>query len=400
MKIEKNIKKMGQALFPSLLRNRKKIKKCLSLFFLIFLLICIVLIVGSKNARAVDESKMLIPTSDQNPLRDVAWDEKGNIYVIAMRWDVDRPQIKSYSPDGKLRTDFNLVIYGFCCEPFPLKIVYGYDGFLYVLLPSKEGLLHGGDIQLIRINTNGIHDQSFGVDGVLPFPSSFKLRDFDVSSDGKIWILNDKLELFTFDESGQCVLVRKLKDVFPEEIKGGRLQHYFGRNLFAMNDERLLLIGLMDISSMKYGDRQYYSALELDYEGRLQDHKEWEVPWFPEGSKPTSFHSPLQGKSFIRNNGQFGSVLGFPQASQDEPNKRALVIADWSIDDGFHFYNIIPLSLPKEIYLDYDLNDAFFLRNSDKTIAFFPMGRTKKLVVQVYDKDGKTTDTWFWDVFM
>ena len=353
-----------------------------------------------KPCHAYDERNLVIPPMDQNPIRDVAMDKDGNLFIIALKWNIDRPQIKSFNKDGEQRMEFGLSLPSFCCEPFPLKIVYGKDQQLYILMPSKEGLRLGeGKIMLVRIDSDGLQDSTFGEKGIMEFPLGFRLRDFDVSSDGKIWVLNDQLELFTFDDSRKCIKVRQLKDILPEKPMGGWLEHYYGRNLFALDGKNLLLFGKLTVSSARNGKADYYSVLEMNSKGDLLNHYEWEIPWFHKRSSQGSFFEPLIGKSIISRDGTYGSALGNPEGIRGEPNRRELAVADWSMKDGFNFYNIQPLNLPKEIYLGYDLNLAFFIRNETNTLVFFPMDRTKDLLVQVYDSDGKQANRFNLDVY-
>jgi hypothetical protein len=331
----------------------------------------------------------IIPQSDDYPLRDIVIDDDGNIYVIAIHWATDRPHLKAFTADGEDRKKFRLVLPNFCCEPFPLKLVCSQDGYLYVLLPGKEGFIMGADLQLVRIDKTGRQDREFGDKGVLIFPPGFKLKDFDVSPEGDIWVLNNILELHKFDDTGILRRIRELKNIFPENMMGGRLQHYYGRNLFALKDEKLLLIGNMKVSGDEWSRGEYFSALELDKDGKLINHKELEVPWFPKTPDSPSFFKPLQGKSFIRDDGLYGSVLGFREGIRGEPDIRGLSILDWSMKEEFHFFNLLSLELPKEVFLGYNLNHVFFTRTKDTIKLFYPFDEKRDLLVVDYDDEGK-----------
>ena len=353
-----------------------------TLFFLVAIFFSIH--IPSVNARESGQSQ-----GDDYPLRDVTIDEEGNIYVIAMHWASERPVMKAFSSDGEIRKKFKLVLPNFCCEPFPLKFVYSQDGYLYVLFPGKEGFVMGADLQLARLDTSGRQDKEFGNSGIITFPSGFKLRDFDVSPDGDIWVLNDILELHKFDENGILRKIRELENIFPEYMMGGKFEHFYGRNIFALKDNRLLIIGIMNISGDEWSSGKYFSALELDKDGKLINHMELETPWFPKTPDSPSFFKPLSGKSFIRDDGLVGSVLGFREGIKDEPDTREIAMLDWSMKDEFHFENLIHIERPKEVFLGYNINHVFFTRTKDSIKLYFPFEEKRELLVIDYDEEGK-----------
>ncbi len=343
----------------------------------------------SLHIPSVNAGQAIIPQGDEYPLRDIVIDDDGNIYVIAMHWASERPHLKAFTPDGDDRKEFKLVLPNFCCEPFPLKLVYSQDGYLYVLFPGKEGFIMGSDLQLVRIDKSGRQDREFGDCGVLKFPPVFKLRDFDVSPEGDIWVLNNILELHKFDDNGILHRIRELKKIFPEYMMGGKFERYYGRNIFALNNEKLLLIGRMIVSGDEWSRGDYFSALELDKDCKLINHMELETPWFPKNPDSPSFFKPLAGKSFIRDDGVYGSVLGFKEGIKGEPDTRELALLDWSLKEEFHFINLITIELPKEVFLGYNLNHVFFTRTEDSIKLYYPFEEKRDLIVVDYNEEGK-----------
>lgn len=358
-------------------------------FLRITIYLFVVAILISSNIASVNAWQKIDTIGDNYPLRDIAIDDEGNIYVIAIHWSSERPQLKAFTADGEIRKEFKLVLPNFCCDPFPLKLVYSQDGYIYVLLPGNEGLVSGPNLQLVRIGKSGRQDKDFGNSGILAFPNGFKLRDFDVSPKGDIWVLNNILEIHKFDENGILHRIRELKEIFPEYAMGGKFEHYFGRNLFALSGGRLLLFGNMKVSGDDWSKGEYFSALELDNECRLLNHTELETPWFPKTPDSESFFKPLAGKSFIRDDGMFGSVLGFKEGIRGEPDTRELALLDWAFKDEFHFVNLISIDLPKEVFLGYNLNHVFFTRTKGSIKLYYPFDEKRDLLVVDYDEKGK-----------
>jgi len=362
-------------------------KSILKLFF-ISLLACI-LVGFPQNADARDP---IMPQDVDWPLRDVAMDSDGNLYIIARHWANNRPYLKTFDSKGEERPKFKLVLPNFCCEPFPLKFTISEDGFLYILLPGKEGLVSGAELLLVRIDSSGEQDEDFGDQGVLKFPPGFSLRDFDVSPEGVIWVLNRQFELFKFDDTGWLIKIRELSNIFPEKIMGGYFENFQADNLFAMNGNRLLLTGEIRVSGNELYNDRFFSVMELSEDGVMVNHLELSEPWFQKNSEPGSFFKPLQGKSFIREDGVYGSILGFKEGIKGEPDLRALMLLDWSLDEKFGFYNLQPLELPKEVFLGYDLNKVFFVRDKKTIKLFYPFPDRHDLLVVDYDDKGKIKD--------
>ena len=364
---------------------------------LLFIILLASVLVGfPQDADARDP---IMPSDEDWPLRDVTLDSDGNLYVIARHWINERPYLKTFDSNGDERSRFKLVLPNFCCEPFPLKFTHSQDGFLYILFPGKEGLVRGADLLLVRVDTSGEQDVDFGDEGVLKFPPGFSIRDFDVSPQGVIWVLNREFELHKFLDSGRLVRIRELKNIFPDRIMGGYFETFQPGNLFAMTDNRLLLTGRLKVTGSDIYNNWFFSIMELDEDGVMVEHMELSEPWFEKNSDQGSFFVPLQGKSFIREDGVYGSILGFKEGLRDLPDPRALMLLDWSLDEKFGFYNLQELKLPKEVFLGYDLNKVFFVRDKETIKLFYPFPDRHDLLVVDYDDDGKIKDKFTLKVF-
>ena len=324
-----------------------------------------------------------------NLLFDVALDSTGNMYVIGTHWSSGHPIMNVFDAEGKVNTKFKLRLPNFCCDPFPLRVRCAEDGFTYICLPGMGGLIRGTDLQFVRIDNEGHQDDTFGDKGVLKLPPAFKLQSFDISPEGEIWVMDTEFTIHRFDDEGLLVKVRELPDIFPDEMLGGRFTSFKAGSVFVLEDNLLLVTGNIYIELRDRTSETYFAVLELDRQGKMVKSQQWKSPWFSKSPGEPSFFTPLHGKSFTRQNGTYGTIIGFPEGVRGEPDPRRIVILDWSMVDGFHFFNLTELEIPGEIFLGYDLNQVFITKDTDRTYLFFPFSDRHEVLVASYDSKGK-----------
>ena len=324
-----------------------------------------------------------------NLLLDVSMDSAGNLYVIGTHWSSDHPIMNVFDSEGKENSKFNLRLPNFCCDPFPLRVRCSEDGFTYICLPGMGGLIRGTDLQFVRIDSEGHQDDTFGDNGVLKLPTAFKLQSFDISPQGEIWVMDTEYTVHRFDDDGMLVKVRKLVDIFPDEMLGGRFREFKAASVFALDENLILVTGNIIIELRDRSIETFFAVLELDRQGKMIKSQQWKSPWFSKSPGEPSFFTPLHGKSFTRQNGTFGTIIGFPEGIRGEPDPRRIVILDWSMKDGFHFYNLTELEIPGEIFLGYDLNQVFITKDSERTYLYFPFSDRHEVLVASYDEKGK-----------
>jgi hypothetical protein len=364
---------------------------------LIYMAFFLIILASNQAPLQAQPSGMQFPDT---PVYDVEIDDAGNIFVIAYNWVKKRPQLRSFTSDGKLREDFTMRLPNFCCDPFPLEMTFGQDGYIYVLFPGKKISVIGVDMQIVKLDKEGKQDDTFGINSALAFPPGFSMIDFDVTQQGTIWAINSFNELYRFDENNVLRKIRDIKEVFPDNIYGDRFEDMVPVRLLSIEDNRLLLIGAISVQEDRNVRAKYYCAWIFDEDGILVENHEWEAPWHMKAkSDDASFFSPLGKTRIIRKNWKTGSILGYQDGYRGQPDKRALSILDWTIVDGFHYYNIFPIQLPGEVYLTYDLAKVHFVKSDDKIILLYPFERDHKLLVVNYDQNGKILNKYNINVF-